>query len=83
MPNPEHNAKGDISLQLDPKANDANADIGLALSLPPDSTAPRYTYSTIGRYRSAAQCNRLPALIFVDQNRNRQHALCRHGDLLA
>jgi MurNAc alpha-1-phosphate uridylyltransferase len=52
-PNPEHNAKGDFGLQLDGDATDDGANIGLALSLPPDSTQPRYTYSTIGLYRSA------------------------------
>jgi N-acetyl-alpha-D-muramate 1-phosphate uridylyltransferase len=53
VPNPEHNAKGDFGLQLDGDATDENAYIGLALNLPPDSPQPRYTYSTIGLYRSA------------------------------
>jgi N-acetyl-alpha-D-muramate 1-phosphate uridylyltransferase len=52
VPNPEHNPKGDFGLQLDSNATDENAHIGLALNLPPDSTQPRYTYSTIGLYRS-------------------------------
>ena len=41
VPNPAHNPRGDFGL-------DAG---GLALDLPADSTAPRYTYSTIGLYR--------------------------------
>jgi MurNAc alpha-1-phosphate uridylyltransferase len=53
VPNPEHNAKGDFGLQLDGDATDDGVSIGLALSLPPDSPLPRYTYSTIGLYRSA------------------------------
>lgn len=43
VPNPEHNPRGDFGLSAD----------GLALNLPHDSTAPRYTYSTIGLYRQA------------------------------
>ncbi|MEY3445263.1 MAG: hypothetical protein RIR45_18 [Pseudomonadota bacterium] len=42
VPNPEHNPKGDFGLAQ-----------GLALNLPAHSTAPRYTYSTIGLYRKA------------------------------
>jgi N-acetyl-alpha-D-muramate 1-phosphate uridylyltransferase len=53
VPNPEHNTAGDFGLQLSSEAKDKEAAIGLALSLPPDSTQPRYTYSTIGLYRSA------------------------------
>jgi N-acetyl-alpha-D-muramate 1-phosphate uridylyltransferase len=53
VPNPEHNAKGDFSLQFDAATTDNSTGIGLALSLPPHSTQPRYTYSTIGLYRSA------------------------------
>ncbi len=53
VPNPEHNPKGDFGLQLDGDATDDGANIGLALSLPPDSPLPRHTYSTIGLYRSA------------------------------
>ena len=43
VPNPEHNPKGDFG--LDGK--------GLALNLPKDSAAPRYTFSTIALYRKA------------------------------
>ena len=41
VPNPAHNPRGDFGLGAD----------GLALNLPLDDTAPRYTYSTIGLYR--------------------------------
>ena len=41
VPNPAHNPRGDFGLSAD----------GLALNLPLDGTAPRYTYSTIGLYR--------------------------------
>ncbi len=44
VPNPEHNPRGDFGL---------DAHTGLALNLPGDSSAPRYTYSTIGLYRKA------------------------------
>jgi N-acetyl-alpha-D-muramate 1-phosphate uridylyltransferase len=53
VPNPEHNAKGDFGLEPNTNALDEDASIGLALSLPPNSPQPRYTYSTIGLYRSA------------------------------
>jgi N-acetyl-alpha-D-muramate 1-phosphate uridylyltransferase len=53
VPNPEHNAKGDFGLEPNTNALDEDASIGLALNLPPESTQPRYTYSTIGLYRSA------------------------------
>lgn len=53
VPNPEHNAKGDFGLEPNTNPLDEDASIGLALNLPPDSTQPRYTYSTIGLYRSA------------------------------
>ncbi len=43
VPNPEHNLKGDFGLSGD----------GLALNLPKDSLETKYTYSTIGLYRSA------------------------------
>ena len=43
VPNPAHNRRGDFGLSAD----------GLALNLPPDDAAPRYTYSTIGLYRRA------------------------------
>ena len=43
VPNPEHNLKGDFGLSGD----------GLALNLPNDSPQTKYTYSTIGLYRSA------------------------------
>ena len=42
-PNPAHNLKGDFGLGAD----------GLALNLPSDSTAARYTFSTIALYRKA------------------------------
>ena len=41
VPNPAHNARGDFGLD----------ESGLALNLPADDPAPRYTYSTIGLYR--------------------------------
>lgn len=43
VPNPPHNPRGDFGLSAE----------GLALNLPPESTAPRHTYSTIGLYRAA------------------------------
>ena len=43
VPNPAHNPRGDFGLSAD----------GLALNLPPQDPAPRYTYSTIGLYRRA------------------------------
>ncbi len=43
VPNPEHNPKGDFGLSAD----------GLALNVAAGVTPPRYTYSTIGLYRSA------------------------------
>lgn len=42
VPNPAHNLKGDFGLSPD----------GLALDLPADSPAPRYTYSTIALLRA-------------------------------
>jgi MurNAc alpha-1-phosphate uridylyltransferase len=47
VPNPAHNPKGDFGLQVSPNGGPA-----LALNLPHTSTEPRYTYSTIGLYRS-------------------------------
>ena len=41
VPNPAHNPRGDFGLSAD----------GLALNLPQDSAAPRYTFSTIALYR--------------------------------
>ena len=43
VPNPPHNPKGDFGLSAD----------GLALNLAADADQPKYTYSTIGLYRSA------------------------------
>jgi MurNAc alpha-1-phosphate uridylyltransferase len=43
VPNPPHNLKGDFGLSPE----------GLALNLPASDAQPRYTYSTIGLYRSA------------------------------
>ena len=43
VPNPAHHPRGDFGLGAD----------GLALDLPADSAAPRYTYSTMGLYRRA------------------------------
>ncbi|MDT8990516.1 nucleotidyltransferase family protein [Curvibacter sp. APW13] len=43
VPNPEHNPGGDFGLE---------AQTGLALNLHATSAAPRYTFSTIGLYRS-------------------------------
>jgi len=43
VPNPAHNPRGDFGL----------SDQGLALNLPKDDPAPRYTFSTIGLYRKA------------------------------
>jgi MurNAc alpha-1-phosphate uridylyltransferase len=42
VPNPEHNPRGDFGLSPQ----------GLALNLPADSAAPRYTYSTIALLRA-------------------------------
>ena len=51
VPNPAHNLKGDFGLA---PANASDRQIpALALNLPTDSPAPRYTYSTIGLYRTA------------------------------
>lgn len=50
VPNPEHNPRGDFGLAPEPALG---AGVGLALNLPSDSPAPRYTYSTIGLYRAA------------------------------
>ena len=43
VPNPAHNEKGDFGLSAD----------GMALHLPSDSSAPRYTFSTIALYRKS------------------------------
>jgi MurNAc alpha-1-phosphate uridylyltransferase len=43
VPNPPHNLRGDFGL----------SDQGLALNLPKDDPAQRYTFSTIGLYRKA------------------------------
>ncbi|MCL4769138.1 MAG: nucleotidyltransferase family protein [Burkholderiaceae bacterium] len=43
VPNPAHNPRGDFGLSPE----------GLALNLPPESTQPRYTYSTIALLRAA------------------------------
>lgn len=43
VPNPAHNLRGDFGLSPE----------GLALNLPPESTQPRYTYSTIALLRAA------------------------------
>jgi MurNAc alpha-1-phosphate uridylyltransferase len=48
VPNPAHNPKGDFGLSAQPGDRAA-----LALNLPQDDPQPRYTYSTIGLYRSA------------------------------
>ncbi len=50
VPNPPHNLRGDFGLELPAIAADG---IGLALNLPPADPAQRYTYSTMGLYRSA------------------------------
>lgn len=42
VPNPAHHPRGDFGLSPE----------GLALNLPPESTAPRYTYSTIALLRA-------------------------------
>ena len=42
VPNPAHNLRGDFGLSPE----------GLALNLPPESTAPRYTYSTLALLRA-------------------------------
>jgi MurNAc alpha-1-phosphate uridylyltransferase len=47
VPNPEHNPKGDFGLG----APDSNGKM-LALNVAADAGVPRYTYSTIGLYRS-------------------------------
>lgn len=46
VPNPEHNPQGDFGLDIS-----AGQRCGLALNLPKDADAPRWTYSTIGLYR--------------------------------
>ena len=43
VPNPDHNPRGDFGLSPD----------GLALNLPADASAPRYTFSTIALYKRA------------------------------
>jgi MurNAc alpha-1-phosphate uridylyltransferase len=43
VPNPEHNLRGDFGLE---------PETGLAMNLAADDPRPRYTYSTIGLYRS-------------------------------
>lgn len=50
VPNPEHNPRGDFGLALPPDSVDG---VGLALNLSRDERQLRYTYSTIGLYRSA------------------------------
>lgn len=50
VPNPEHNPRGDFGWEPEPGSADG---MGTALSLPPDDPRPRYTFSTIGLYRSA------------------------------
>ncbi len=50
VPNPVHNPRGDFGWEPEPGSADG---IGIALSLPPDDPRPRYTFSTIGLYRSA------------------------------
>ena len=50
VPNPTHNLRGDFGLA--PDAASAS-DTALALNLPADDPRPRYTYSTIGLYRTA------------------------------
>ena len=42
VPNPPHNPRGDFGLSAE----------GLALNLPPEDTAPRYTYSTMALLRA-------------------------------
>ena len=51
VPNPAHNAKGDFGLAPG-DATDAQTP-ALALNLPDNTQAQRYTYSTIGLYRAA------------------------------
>ena len=51
VPNPAHNPQGDFGLAA-VGASDSAVPV-LALNLPADSHAPRYTYSTIGLYRAA------------------------------
>ena len=54
VPNPPHNPRGDFGWEPTPgSVDDKGIDIGIALSLPPDDPRPRYTFSTIGLYRSA------------------------------
>jgi MurNAc alpha-1-phosphate uridylyltransferase len=49
VPNPAHHPGGDFGFSVAP---DAQHGVGLALNLPPDDPRPRYTYSTIGLYRT-------------------------------
>ena len=50
VPNPAHNPQGDFGLSRPP---DDTSGVGLACNLAPADPQPRYTYSTIGLYRSA------------------------------
>ena len=57
VPNPAHNLSGDFGLSVSPGHADSPVskppgDVALALNLPKDDPRPRYTYSTIGLYRS-------------------------------
>lgn len=51
VPNPAHNLNGDFG--LGPADSRITPSSALALNLPADTHAPRYTYSTIGLYRAA------------------------------
>lgn len=51
VPNPAHNLNGDFGLGS--LASHAKPGQALALNLPANTQAPRYTYSTIGLYRAA------------------------------
>ena len=60
VPNPAHNPRGDFGVAFDESSNSsranqgqANGRAGVALNLPADSTAPRWTFSTVALYKKA------------------------------
>ena len=60
VPNPAHNPRGDFGVAFDESSNSsranqgqANGRAGVALNLPADSPAPRWTFSTVALYKKA------------------------------
>ncbi len=60
VPNPVHNPRGDFGIAFNALDGASNSDIhshvgreGLALNLQSDSTAPRWTFSTVALYKKA------------------------------